>query len=198
MAMKYLSVFVGCMFGAQILVSDSAAQQQTPPIKYQPEVDSPLGERNESAPEQLSQFDFVIGDWDATITWKPQGGDPFTYNAKWHNHWVIDGQVVMQEWRGPFLTGAELRSFNAESGTWVGQNIYPGNADPWHNTTAEFKDGRMIVQIFGNSDQRGPYINRETYFEIAEDSYRMKSEKSYDDGKTWEEGSYHMICRRSK
>lgn len=182
---------------AMVFLSCSvSARQEIPPIKYQPEPDSPIGERNAAAPAGLAQFDFVIGDWDTSITWQAPGQAPLTYNAKWHNHWVVDGQVVMQEWRGPFLTGAELRAFNPETGTWTGQNVYPGNPVPWHKTTAEFKDGKMVVVIEGNSNQRGPFLNRETYFDIAPDSFRMKSDVSYDGGKTWEKGSYEMVCRR--
>lgn len=181
---------------ALVLAFGVNARQDVPPIRYQPDPDSPIGERNPSAPAGLGEFDFVIGDWNATITWRAQGQEPLTYEAKWHNHWVVDGQVVMQEWRGPFITGAELRAFKAETGTWVGQNVYPGSAEPWHKTTAEFKDGRMEVVIEGNSDERGSFLNRETYFDIGRDTFRMKSDRSYDDGKTWEHGAYEMICRR--
>lgn len=195
--MRVLKAVAGLAVVIQVLTVGSAARQEIPPIKFQPEIDSPIAERNPNAPAALGQFDFVIGDWDATITWQAQGGEPLTYNAKWHNHWVIDGQVVMQEWRGPFITGAELRAFNAEAGTWSGQNIYPGSPEPWHKTTAEFKDNKMVVTIHDVKDQRGTFLNRETYFDISPDSFQMKSERSYDDGATWEEGAYRMICRRS-
>lgn len=196
--MRVLKAVAGLAMVTQVLAVGSAARQEIPPIKFQPEIDSPIAERNPNAPAALGQFDFVIGDWDATITWQAQGGEPLTYNARWHNHWVIDGQVVMQEWRGPFITGAELRAFNAATGTWSGQNIYPGSPEPWHKTTAEFKDGAMVVTIHDVKDQRGTFLNRETYFDISENSFRMKSERSYDDGETWEKGSYEMICQRTE
>ncbi len=178
-------------------VPSLSAAQEIPAIRYQPDPDSPILARNPSAPAALSEFDFVIGDWDATITWSTEGREPLVYNAKWHNHWVVDGQVVMQEWRGPFITGAELRAFNSQTKTWVGQNIYPGGAEPWHKTTAKFANDMMMVTIEGNSDERGTYLNRETYYDIMTDSFKMKSERSYDGGETWEEGTYEMTCRRT-
>ncbi len=194
---------LGSLFGfivvvsAQILlVSSVQAQQAPPPIIYQPDPDSPTGERNSKAASQLSEFDFVIGDWDAEITWQAAGRPPLTDTAHWHNHWVVNGQVVMQEWRGPYITGAELRAYDPNLGKWTGRNVYPGGPEPWHNTTAEFVDGKMVVIIEGVKDERGAYLNRETYYEIAADSFKMKSDRSYDGGKTWEKGAYQMTCTR--
>lgn len=191
------TTLLGGLLATQLLGFDVNAQQEIPPIIYQPETDSPILERNVSGPDGLKEFDFVIGDWDVTITWQSHNAEPLTYNAKWHNHWVINGLVVMQEWRGPFLTGAELRAFDANTGKWTGQNIYPGGRSPWHRTTAEFRDGQMMVTIEDGRDQRGTFLNRETYFDISENSFRMKSERSYDDGATWEKGAYEMICHRA-
>ena len=176
--------------------SNAQSEQASPPIIYQPEPDSPLGQRNEKASPQLSEFDFVIGDWDAAITWQAPGRPPLNYVAHWHNHWVVNGLVVMQEWRGPYLTGAELRSFDPKLGKWTGQIIYPGGPVPWHKTSAEFVDGTMQVTIEGAIDERGVHLNRETYYDISANSFKMKSDRSYDGGKTWEEGSYSMTCTR--
>lgn len=182
---------------AQVLmVSSVQAQETSPPIVYQPDPDSPIEERNPKAAPGLAEFDFVIGDWDANITWQAAGQPPLNYTAHWHNHWVINGQVVMQEWRGPYINGAELRAYDTSAGKWFGQNIYPGGPEPWHKTSAEFKDGKMRVIIEGVKDERGDYLNRETYFDIEADSFRMKSDRSYDGGKTWEKGAYEMICTR--
>ncbi len=178
------------------VVSGAQAQEAAPPIIYQPDPDSPVGARNPKAAPGLGEFDFVVGDWDAEITWQAAGQPALTYKARWHNHWVVNGQVVMQEWRGPYITGAELRAYDASSGKWIGQNIYPGGPDPWHKTSAEFKDDRMVVIIEGVKDKRGPFLNRETYFDIEAGSFRMKSDRSYDGGKTWEKGAYEMICTR--
>ena len=35
----------------------------------------------------------------------------------WHNHWIINGNAVMLEWRGPEFTGAEIRQWDAEKGS---------------------------------------------------------------------------------
>lgn len=172
-----------------------SGEAQDAPIIYQPNPDSPIGERNTKAPAATAEFEFVIGDWDVEITWMQGNGQPLNYKAKWHNHWVVDGHVVMQEWRGPYLTGTELRAWDTQQKKWIGQNVYVNGI--WRRTTAELKDGEMHVIIEGNSDQRGPFLNRETYTDIKKDSFRMYSERSYDAGKTWEAGRYSMTVTRT-
>ena len=166
------------------------------PILYQPDPDSPIGERNPKGAIELDQFAFLIGDWDAKITWQPPGGKPTTYNAVWHNHWIIDGVAVMQEWRGPYMTGTEIRYFNAKTKQWTGRNLYVGG--DWKRTVAEWKDPEMIVTILDAEGKSGKFLNRETYFDIKKDSFQMKSDRSYDDGKTWVKGAYFMQVVRSK
>jgi hypothetical protein len=171
------------------------AQQATPPIRYQPEVDSPISERNPNGWEQLAEFDFVIGDWDVEITWTPPGGSPTVYGAHWHNHWIINGLTVMQEWRGPFATGAEFRSYNAATQSWEGYNLYPGGPNGWRPTTAQQVGDEMHVVIEGIGPA-GEFLNKEIYTDITADSFRMYSEISVDDGESWSTGRYSMIATR--
>jgi len=177
------------------LASGESASGQDAPILYQPNPDSPIGTRNKNGPPELAEFDFVIGDWDAVITWTPPGAEVVTYKAKWHNHWVVDGLVVMQEWRGPYLTGTEIRSWDRRQKKWTGRNVYVNGI--WHETTAEFKDGKMIVIIEDAEDRNGPFKNRETYHEITENSFKMYSDRSDDGGKTWTKGRYSMVVTRT-
>ncbi|WP_339747785.1 hypothetical protein [uncultured Maricaulis sp.] len=171
------------------------AQNTMPPIQYQPDPDSPIGTRNPAGPAQLAEFDFVIGDWDVSITFTPPNGQAFTYDARWHNHWILDGLAVMQEWRGPYATGAEFRGYNLREGHWEGYNIYPTLPNGWRPTTALRSDEAMVVTIEG-IDAEGPMLNRETYTDITADSFRMYSEISRDEGVSWETGRYSMMVVR--
>lgn len=181
------------------LVGAASAQELTegvPPISYQPEVDSPIGERNPSAPPETAQYDFVIGDWDVVINFRNPDGTEITYAAKWHNIWVADGHVVMQEWRGPWSTGQELRRYMPDQEQWVGFNIYNGWGAP-NGVTASMVGDEMVVMIDPVTDERGEFINRETYSNITEDRWEMRSDRSYDGGETWERGAYDLVATRS-
>jgi len=195
---KIISAMTGALIAVGLIAGVQSGERvyaQDAPILYQPNPDSPIGKRNAKAPAATGEFDFVIGDWDAVITWTPPGGQSQTYSAKWHNHWIVDGFVVMQEWRGPYLTGAEIRAYNPSLKQWVGQNIYVGGQ--WKRTTAIFEDGMMKVIIEAGEDKRGTFLNRETYYDIEKEAFKMKSDRSYDEGKTWEQGRYSMVVTRA-
>ena len=176
------------------VIQSGGAIAEDAPIRYQPSPDSPIGERNTNAPEEVAQFEFLIGDWDVEITWHPPQGEPNTYKARWHNHWINDGFDVMQEWRGPYITGTELRHYDPTLGHWVGKNLYVGGN--WVNTTARVNGDNMVVIIDASSATDGAFLNRETYFEITNNRWRMKSDRSFDKGETWTKGRYDMIAIR--
>jgi hypothetical protein len=190
-------LFLATCFSVLLLGFSAAVLAQDPVILYQPDPDSPIGERNPSGPPELAQFDFLIGDWDVDMTWYLDENGPTKSIAEWHNHWVVNGLVVMLEWRGPRFTGTELRQWDKNQGKWVGVNIYPDFGANMPRVTAEKAGDTMQVFIpFEGPD--GSYINRETYFDIQSDSYRMKSEISKDNGKTWERGQYEMVVTRKQ
>ena len=188
-------VTVAAVLLAAFAVLINGAKAENPPIRYQPDPDSPIGARNTSAPEETAQFEFLIGDWDVEITWYPPQGEPASYQARWHNHWINDGFDVMQEWRGPYITGTELRHYDAALGHWVGKNLYVGGK--WVNTTARVDGENMVVVIEASNANDGDFLNRETYFEITDNRWRMKSERSFDNGETWIKGRYDMVATRT-
>ena len=178
------------------VIQSGVATAQDAPIRYQPSPDSPIGERNTNAPDEVAQFEFLIGDWDVEITWHPPVGEPNTYKAKWHNHWINDGFDVMQEWRGPYITGTELRHYDSSLGHWVGKNIYVGAN--WVDTTARVNGDNMVVIIEASNAADGAFLNRETYFEITNNRWRMKSDRSFDKGETWTRVRYDLLATRSE
>jgi hypothetical protein len=180
-----------------LLATMNPAAAEDAPIIYQPDPDSPIGTRNLEGPPELAQFEFLIGDWDVDMVWYWDGVTPTKSKAKWHNRWIINGNAVMMEWRGPQFTGAEIRQWDARQNKWVGTNIYPDFGPDMPAATAEKVGDEMHVFI-PYEDQQGPYINRETYYDIQADSYKMKSDISRDGGKTWTRGMYEMTVTRTK
>ncbi|MGA9575473.1 MAG: hypothetical protein WBS20_16145 [Lysobacterales bacterium] len=85
---------------AALLMAQITLGQNTPAL-YQPDPDSPIGERNEKAPPELTEYDFVIGDWNAEVRFIKPNGSSAVSNARWHNIWIAHGNVVLQKWRGP-------------------------------------------------------------------------------------------------
>jgi hypothetical protein len=166
-------------------------------IIYQPSPDSPIGERNPNGPAELAQYDFLIGDWDVDMTWYFDGKPPTKSVAKWHNHWIINGNVVMLEWRGTDYTGAEIRQWDKNQNKWTGVNIYPDFSHAPKAITAE-KNGDTMQVFIPVEGKNGPFINRETYYDITPDRYKMRSENSFDGGETWQRGLYEMTVTRTR
>ena len=195
MLKKILILYVTSIISLCFTATSFSQEIRNDPIIYQPNPDSPILTRNPALTGEGEAFDFLIGDWDAVITWHPENGEKDIYRAKWHNHWIIDGYAVMQEWRGPSLTGTEIRYYDVATKSWTGQNIYVDGA--WRETKAKSDGDNMVVTIFAESEELGKYLNRETYFNIKDNSFEMKSDISTDEGKTWKPGAYSMIVNRS-
>ncbi|MCP5381884.1 MAG: hypothetical protein H6912_05885 [Kordiimonadaceae bacterium] len=191
-----IKFFLTAILSISIYTFSANSQQiRNDPIIFDPDPDSPILSRNPELTGEGEAFDFLIGDWDVVITWDTEDRPSDTYRAKWHNHWIINGYAVMQEWRGPDVTGSEFRFYDMSSKSWKGRNIYQGGA--WRETVAHSDGDKMIVTIFAHNNQKGDFLNRETYFNIKNDSFEMKSDLSYDNGKSWQKGAYQMIVTRS-
>jgi len=143
------------------------------------------------------QYDFLIGDWDVAVTLQRQGQEPLEYQAKWHNHWMAEGNLVAQEWHGPYAEGLELRSYDAERDEWQGRNIYFPEPHTWYENTAVFKDGEMTVTTVRVAADGTETITREIYHDIEADSFRIRTERSTDGGKSWEPGRYSAVVTRA-
>lgn len=179
---------------ALVLSARSATAQK---ILYQPAEDSPILARNPAGPPELAQYDFLAGDWEVTVTMPRLGGAPLVYQARWHNHWIANGYVMMQEWRGPYATGTELRSFNAVTKKWDGRNLYVPDPGVWYTNEAEQVGGDMVVTTHRTSPDGTATIDREVYRVIDADRFEIRTEMSSDNGASWSPGRYGIVARRS-
>ena len=164
---------------------------QAPSILYQPNPDSPIGVRNANAPAELQQLEFLIGDWTVAVVLHRPAGD-IAYEARWHNVWIVNGFAIMQEWRDLYSTGAELRSFNVQTGRWEGRNFY---GQTWTESEGAFANGEFVIDT-QTAGPNGPSLGRERYFDIQPNSFRLVATRSSDGGLTWSAPTYEMVCTR--
>jgi len=165
-------------------------------ILYVPEPDSPIGARNPDAPPGTGQYDFLIGDWDIRVSLFRDGQAPLNYAARWHNHWVVNGYAVMQEWRGPYSTGMELRSYDETDDVWHGRNIYFPSPGAWYDNTAKWNDDEMVVTTIRKDASGAESITREVYFDISASNFSIRTEISTDGGRSWQRGRYELVATR--
>lgn len=173
-------------------VQAAPAEDQKDPLV----VGGTISARNPAGPPELAQFDFLAGDWDVTVTMPQAGGQPFVYQAKWHNHWVANGYVMMQEFRDPYATGIELRSFNPVTRKWDGRNLYVPAPGTWYDNQAELVGGDMVVTSHQQAPDGTALISREIYHAVAADRFEIRTEMSLDQGATWKPGRYSIVAIR--
>lgn len=156
----------------------------------------PIGTRAPDGPAELAQFDFLAGHWDATVVLEQLEGPPRTYRARWYNHWIANGHVMMQEWREPGTTGIELRSFNAVTRKWDGRNLYVPAPGAWYENEAELVGDEMIVTSRTKALDGTTVVSREIYKAVAADRFVIRTEVSSDGGTIWRPGRYHLEATR--
>ncbi len=154
-----------------------------------------FGNYHPKAPAEIAQYDFMKGQWDLTVTHFRPDGTETKNKATFTGKWIVEGFVFQQDFKSAYIAGSEFRAWDPTNKKWVGHNIYAGSL--WRDVEAEFIDGKMIVLISAWNARLGSFLNRETYSEIEKDSFVVRSERSFDEGKTWERGAYAIEASRA-
>lgn len=86
------------------------------------------GEAHADAPDELAQFDFLIGDFTVTAhawqdgAWTPPAPD---FRARWNGYYTLGGMAIADEWfwEDPAINpaterGINVRMWDSEQGEW--------------------------------------------------------------------------------
>jgi len=156
---------------------------------------------NPKAPPETEQYTFMIGSWDCVIRGIDAQGNPQEGKARWSAHYILDGWAIQDEWVSldkegkPGFYGINIRSFNTELGKWECRWL-PSGTLQWKHFLS-WKDGETMVMEGEGEDQRGPFLDRNTFSEITESSWRWVKDRSYDGGKTWNKAVATIEAKRS-
>jgi len=140
------------------------------------------------AREEYSQFNFWVGKWDVV---NPAGNHAGDSEIDLMNN----GCTIVENWTG--AGGFVGKSFNYFDTTdnkwhqfWINQNA--------QKTTFEGNliDGNMVYYSYDHvKDEKNPYLERLTFFNLGPDKVRQFDERSTDQGKTWTVG-YDLTYNR--
>lgn len=152
-------------------------------------------------PPEASQFDYLLGDWTYTGVWRTPNGERHGVGT-WTARKAFDGFGVVDEWRildapggNTVYLGTTSRVYSAAKGHWDMRFIsVPGMT--WHEQYAEWRDGEMHLWWTGEDQQGRQYQMRVRYYDISEDSFRWRGDRSYDGGRTWVENWLTMEVTR--
>jgi hypothetical protein len=146
---------------------------------------------NPKAPPETAQYAFLIGEWDCRIESMAPDGSMTEGRARWKGYYILDGWAIQDEWvsetpSGEEFYGTNIRSFDPERKKWNNRWL-PSGSLKWKHFDSE-QIGDTMVMIGGEGrDPIGP-VDRNTFYNISEDHFDWKKDRSYDGGKTWIEG----------
>lgn len=160
-----------------------------------------------TAPSQARQFDFMIGLFEVTLTPKVNGlaamihGTPHLAGT-WKGWRALDGFGIDDELRivdgsgNPRSLSHAMRVWSQTESRW---NIT--TADAYRGRVSigsgQMADAEMRTNGQGVDGEGKAYLSRNRFFAIGPDGFKMEQDRSYDDGKTWEEAVIAIEAKRS-
>ena len=171
-----------------------------------------FGKLNPNAPAELSQFAFLIGNWNFEANVKTADGQLHRFKGTWRGRYILDGYAISDEYRMTDLSGKlivlglNLRTYdaskqtwhikwlNALTGTWM--NLAPSELGGVRSD-GQSSDGRSMIYAFKETapvDSAHAYT-RATYTSVSDTHFTWRGEKSAD-GNSWNEFMV-VECHRS-
>lgn len=142
---------------------------------------------NPQAPKELEQLAFCIGKWEV----RPQSvADTAPPAATMHGYYVLDGFAIQADYRGlnrngdVVFRGASFRTYDVANKQFSMKWMVANQAD--YTLITGKMDGKDLVSTGQGRDARGEFQERYRFYEIGEDGYKFKMERSYDGGMTWQ------------
>jgi hypothetical protein len=164
---------------------------------------APLATR---APREASQYDFLIGQWDLTITPRVSGlaarihGVP-RLRGTWKGWRALDGWGVEDELRvvdesgNPQALTQFVRVYDPGQKGWSLATV-DAYRQQITQSTARWTGSEMVVTNEGTDGDGTRYLSRTRVSSITPSSFHYQQERSYDNGKTWQEPRLVIEAKR--
>ena len=136
------------------------------------------------AASEQRQFDFWVGEWDASWPGAKEGEVQHGSNSIKR---VLDGCVVEENFSGGpdmHLRGKSVSIFDTRAGKW--KQTWVDNEGGYLDFIGEFKDGQMILWREATRPDGTKILQRMIYKNIEPGQFDWSWEASTDGGKTWQ------------
>jgi hypothetical protein len=141
---------------------------------------------------RYKDFDFWLGTWDVRPNGQPSAPPSRNVITK-----ILDGCVVLESYSAATPIGQSYNIYDRTRGKWIQKWV--DNSGGLHEYAGELRDGNMVYE--GDTPAPRPSTNRIrvrlTFFNRPDGSVRQFSERTTDNGATWQV-NYDLIYTRSK
>ena len=158
------------------------------------------------APKEASQYDFLVGQWNLTVTPKVSGlvarihGVP-KLRGSWKCWRALDGWGVEDELRivdesgNPQALTHFVRIYDPAQRRWIVSAV-DAYRQQLTQSTAQWQGAEMISTSEGTDGDGKRYTSRTRIGSITPSGFRYQQDRSYDGGKSWEEGRVVIEAKR--
>ncbi len=161
----------------------------------------------QTPPSELSQFAFLIGNWNFNATVKISDEQSPLFKGTWRGRYILEGYAISDEYRMTDLSGklvvlgVNLRTYDASNKTW---NIKWLNAltGTWMDLAptqlgSARSEGQSMIYAFPQPPptENGHAYSKVTYTKISGTNFTWKGEKS-SDAINWTEFMF-VDCHRA-
>lgn len=157
-------------------------------------------------PAEAAQFDFLVGQWELEVSPKVSGLVAMIHGApklvgSWKAWKSFDGFGLIDELRivdasgNPVSLSHAQRIYDSKARRWLvsGLDVYRAR---FGSSTGQWQDGEMRLEGSGQTADGKPMLTRTRFSEITPERFKMRQDRSYDNGATWEEGTLTVVAKR--
>ncbi len=158
-------------------------------------------------PREAAQFDFLVGQWELEVVPKASGLAAMLHGAPrlggvWKAWKAFDGFGVEDELRivdaaaNPVSLSHNLRVWDGRARRWLtqGLDVYRARTS---TSQGQWQEGEMRLAGAGNSPEGKPTLTRTRFHDVGANGFRMRQDRSADDGTTWDDGVLTIVARRT-
>ncbi|HUL94712.1 MAG TPA: hypothetical protein VLT89_01815 [Usitatibacter sp.] len=167
--------------------------------------------RNEAGtariPAEARQFDFLLGQWQVEVRPKASGVAAMIHGAPrlqgtWKAWRALDGLAIEDELRivdgsgNPISLTSGIRIYSKAEARWKVSGLDAYRAR-FNEALGGLEGGEMRLAGRGVDPEGRPMLTRTRYYDVTPNGFRMRQDRSTDNGQTWDEGAVEMIATRT-
>jgi hypothetical protein len=146
----------------------------------------------QGVPKQASQFDFLLGEWNArSMRFHPDGSEIGGYAGTWCARRLHDARIILDEFTARTDDGTEisymatLRTYSTATERWEMTFLIAHQPQLITSFSGFFEDGEMKLTGSGRTAAGQSVLARVRFFDIGPTSFQWENRVSLDGGATW-------------